>query len=170
MNAPVSGDRFGAAAASEAGSDFAAIFDRELGRVAREVEAYRMESNLWLTPGGTRNAAGTLVLHIVGNLEAYIGAGLGDSRYVRDREAEFSRRGVPRAELLMEIEACRETLRRVLPQIDDPVMEGDYPGTPPERLAGIGTRAFLIHLTWHLGWHLGQIYYHRLIVEGDVPS
>jgi DinB superfamily len=162
MTAPGGGGR--------AGAEFATLFDRELGRVAREVEAYREESNLWLTPGGTRNPPGTLVLHIAGNLQAYIGAGLGDSGYRRDREAEFSRRDVARAELLREIAACRETLGRVLPQIDDSVMEGVYPGTPPERLAGIGTRAFLVHLTWHLGWHLGQIYYHRLIVEGDVPG
>ena len=85
----------------------AAIFERDLRALRREVEAYPDERDLWAQVPGVSNVAGTLVLHLAGNLQYYIGAVLGGSGYVRDRPAEFARRDVARSELLREIEAAR---------------------------------------------------------------
>lgn len=144
------------------GPDFADLYAREIGRFVRELGAYEREEELWTVHGRQGNAPGTLALHIAGNLRHYIGAGLGGTGYVRDRPAEFGRRDVPRAELIAELERCRAEIDPVLRGLTGADMASVYPGEPPERMQGITTRAFLLHLLWHMGWHLGQLYYHRL--------
>ena len=84
-------------------STIRALFQRELRALRREIEAYPDERQLWETPGGVANSAGNLALHVCGNLQHFIGARLGDTGYVRDRDAEFARRGVSRSEILAEI-------------------------------------------------------------------
>jgi hypothetical protein len=76
------------------------ILLRDLAALRREIEAYERESDLWTSPPGVSNPAGTLALHLAGNLRHFVGAQLGGTGYVRDREAEFQDRGVPRAVLL----------------------------------------------------------------------
>jgi len=100
-----------------------------------------------------------------------VGAVLGDTDYVRDREAEFGDRGVPREELIRRVRRCQATIRRTLEEMPDPVLLATYPATLPASLAaslgGDGSAvAFLTHLTWHLGWHLGQVDYHRRLLVG----
>ncbi|WP_236646351.1 DinB family protein [Gemmatirosa kalamazoonensis] len=141
------------------------MLHRELGAVRRSVEAYPDEASLWQVPAGLPNAGGTLVLHIAGNLQHYIGAVLGNSGYVRDRDAEFSRRDVPRAELLAEIDAATEAVDRTLAALPNDWLDAVY----PERVAGhdVLTRDYIIHLASHLAYHLGQLDYHRRAITGD---
>ena len=75
----------------------AALLERDLQALDREVNAYPDESSLWEVPEGITNSGGTLVLHLAGNIQHFLGARLADSGYVRDRAKEFSARGVPRA-------------------------------------------------------------------------
>lgn len=150
---------------SDEGRELAMILGREVGHVAEEIAAYRDEKNLWVMLGAQRNAPGTLALHLAGNLLHYVGAVLGGTGYVRDRGAEFGERDVPRAELLRRLAECRETVTRTLERVEADVLAAPFPGELPPPLAGMTTRALLIHLTWHLGWHTGQIYYHRLATE-----
>ena len=140
----------------------AAIFERDLRALAREVDAYPDERDLWAHVPGVSNVAGTLVLHLAGNLQYYLGAVLGGSGYVRDRPAEFARRDVPRSELLREIEATRTTVSRVLCGALD--VDREF----PESIAGkrVRTGDYLIHLATHFAYHLGQLDYHRRIVSG----
>lgn len=151
---------------SKSGREIAEIIARELDRVAEEISAYRDERNLWVTQGAQRNAPGTLALHLAGNLLHYIGAGLGDTGYVRDRPAEFNDRDVPREELLAGLRDARDTTVRVVSALDDATLErGGFAVELPAQYAHLSVHALLVHLTWHLGWHQGQIYYHRLAVE-----
>ena len=138
----------------------AAILDRDLLALRREVEAYPDERDLWVRVPGITNVAGTLVLHLAGNLQYYIGTVLGHTGYVRDRPAEFARRDVPRAELLREIEAARAAVKTAL---DTPLdIEADF----PESILGMRVRTgdYLIHLATHFAYHLGQLDYHRRII------
>ena len=151
------------------GHDFGVLVAREMDRLAREIEAYDDEAELWVVRGGQKNAAGTLALHVCGLLLHFIGAGLGDTGYVRDRDAEFSER-VSRAALLDRIERCKHVVTDVLDRLDSQALEAEYPGEPPARLKGTRTGPFLIHLVWHVGWHLGHIYYHRLGGEAAEPA
>lgn len=142
----------------------AAILDRDLRTLRREVEAYPEERALWQQVPGISNVGGTLALHLAGNLQHYIGARLGQTGYVRDRTAEFSRRDVPRSELLSQIEAARTAVEAVLSGAQQPDVNADY----PETIAGsrVTTGDYLIHLATHFAYHLGQIDYHRRVVTG----
>lgn len=148
------------------GQDFAKIYGRELDRLADEIASYRSDADLWSTMGAQKNSPGTLALHIVGGLMGNIGAGMGGTGYVRDREREFSERDVPREELVRRIRECKDTVVAVLEGLDDTKMGNTYKGKTPPPLKGITTQGYLMHLLWHLGWHLGHIYYHRLGIAG----
>jgi uncharacterized damage-inducible protein DinB len=138
---------------------------RELGALRRELEAYPDERLLWALPPGLPNAAGTLALHLAGNLSHYIGAHLGGSGYVRDREEEFAARDIPRAAILDRLAAAEEAIRTTLPSLSEERLAEPY----PEEIRGhrLETGDFLVHLAVHLGYHLGQVSYHRRLVTGD---
>ena len=75
--------------------DFSLILARELDGMAREIQAFPDDESVWQTAPGVTNAAGNLALHLAGNVQHFIGALLGRTGYVRDREAEFGRRSGP---------------------------------------------------------------------------
>ncbi len=149
------------------GPAYARILTRELDRLVRQLEAYPDEESVWRTEGSVKNAAGTLALHVVGNLEHFVGAVLGETGYVRDREGEFGDRAVPRAEIIRRIRACQETLRDTLEGLSDQTLLAPCPAPLPASLGeDVSAAEFLTHLTWHLGWHLGQVDYHRRLLVG----
>lgn len=145
-----------------------AILLRELHALQREIEAYESEESIWAVPPGIANSAGTLVLHLAGNLQSFVGAVLGDTGYVRDRKAEFQRRGVSRTELLTEIEKAIESVDTTLTALDDGSLNEPFPLVFGALQVTAGD--FLIHLTSHLAFHVGQIDYHRRLVTGDSTS
>ena len=144
--------------------DFAHILDRDLAGLATQLEQYPDEASIWRLGGTIKNSAGTLALHLVGNLEHFVGAVLGETGYLRDRDAEFGDRDVPRGEILARIAHCREVVTATLGAMDDAVLGEPWPGRLPPAYEGASTHFFLLHLVWHLGWHLGQVDYHRRLV------
>ena len=146
----------------------AAILDRDLRTLAREVEAYADDRQPWQPVAGMSNLGGTLVLHLAGNIRHYIGARLGGTGYVRDRAAEFSRRDVSRADLLAEIAAARADATRTLAGLDD----GSLPLRYPEVILDhhVDTAEYLLHLLTHFAYHLGQLDTHRRIVTGTASG
>ncbi len=139
------------------------IFDLNLDKLKQEIESYHDEANLWALRGDVKNCAGNLCLHLVGNLNHFIGAGLGNTGYVRQRDKEFSDKDVPRAELVAMVEATKEMLQEVLSNLNDDVLDETFPNSPFGHEVTIGY--FLAHLTNHLTYHLGQINYHRRLIE-----
>lgn len=144
------------------------IIARDLRALRREVEAYPDDASLWRTLPTIPNAAGTLVLHLSGNLQHFIGAQLARNGYVRDREAEFSRRNVPRSELLSHIDAALEAVIGTMAHVTDADLDTTFP--TPIGNARVKTADMLIHLATHLAYHLGQIDYHRRAIAGDSRS
>jgi hypothetical protein len=138
---------------------------RELRSLRLELEAYPDERLIWALPPGLPNSAGTLALHLAGNLQHYIGAVLGESGYARDRENEFAARDVTRQELLEQISGAEAAIRSTLPHLDGARLSARFP--EPVRGHSLETSEFLIHLATHLGYHLGQVSYHRRLVTGD---
>lgn len=65
------------------------LFQRDLDTLKKEIQSFREEGDLWRTTGSIKNPAGNLCLHLVGNLNNYIGKNIGGTGYVRDRDAEF---------------------------------------------------------------------------------
>jgi uncharacterized damage-inducible protein DinB len=140
------------------------IIDRDLRAVRREIEAYPDEEDLWREVPGIANVAGTLVLHLTGNIQHYFGTRLGGAAYVRDRPAEFARRNVPRSELLQEVAAAHVALAAALKGERLTDLLADF----PEVVSGsrVQTREYLMHLVSHFAYHLGQLDYHRRTVTG----
>nr|WP_121273253.1 DUF1572 family protein [Pedobacter schmidteae] len=143
---------------------FKSLFTRDLNKLKSEIEQYQDEQNIWLIDKAILNSAGNLCLHLVGNLNTFIGAELGKTGYVRDRPLEFSAKDVPRTELISKVEATIKVVNDALDQLSDADMEKDYPVV--KIVEGGSSVAFmLMHLSMHLAYHLGQINYHRRLLD-----
>jgi uncharacterized damage-inducible protein DinB len=136
---------------------------RDLEKLKTEIEAYKSESNIWLVPDGISNSAGNLCLHLVGNLNHYIGTVLGNTGYVRQRDLEFSLKDVPRAELVQKIEGTIAMIDEVMGRVTDEQLSAEFPVVVFSK--GDTTGYFLAHLVTHLGYHLGQVNYHRRLLD-----
>jgi uncharacterized damage-inducible protein DinB len=135
------------------------FFLRDLEKLKTEISSFKDEKNIWKISGEISNSAGNLCLHLCGNLQHFIGAVLGNSGYVRNRDAEFSRKNVPIRELVAEIELTAKIVEKTLMELKENDLQKIY----PINVFGfeMTTGYFLIHLTTHLNYHLGQINYHR---------
>ena len=139
------------------------IFKKNLNKLKVEIELYDNESHLWLTEGEVTNATGNLTLHIVGNLNHYIGATLGNTGYIRKRDLEFALKSVSRIELLKQIDDTKAVVENTLRQLSEEAIQKEYPLLVFKE--SMTTGFFLIHLTTHLAYHLGQINYHRRLLD-----
>lgn len=135
------------------------LFCRDLAKLRVELESYKTETQIWKVTGEIANSAGNLCLHLVGNLDTYIGATLGNTGYVRDRDAEFALKNIPRSELIQRIESTLTTIQRVVPALTNEQLKAEYPLLVLKEKTT--TEYFLIHLAMHLSYHLGQVNYHR---------
>lgn len=136
---------------------------RELEKLSREISLYRNESNLWNIDKDIANSGGNLCLHLLGNLNHFIGAIIGKTGYIRNRELEFSQRDISKEDLLRRIGQTSEMVTEVLSAMDDIQLEKDY---PIEVLQGVDSTQFILtHLLSHLSYHLGQINYHRRLLD-----
>ena len=144
------------------------LIARELDALQREVELYPSDEALWATVPGLPNAGGTLVLHLAGNLRHFIGGLLGHTGYVRDRDAEFNRRGATRSELLLLVESARREVAQALAGVSPEQLDARFPQAVGGR--AMSTGLFLQHLLAHLAYHLGQIDYHRRASTGNAAS
>jgi len=138
------------------------LFERDLKALKREIEAYNNEADLWIIKKAISNSAGNLCLHLMGNLNHFIGSQLGKSGYVRERDVEFTRKDVPISELIVMINDTRSTVIKTLDILTEEQLEQDYPLVVFKEKMSISF--FLIHLTTHLAYHLGQINYHRRLL------
>lgn len=138
---------------------------RDLQSVRREIEHYPDDHGPWKAIPGLTNSGGTLVLHLCGNLQHFFGAVLGKNGYVRNRDVEFVKRNVSRADLIRELEVTTVTVTDTLKSLSASQLEGFF----PQELNNlrIPTDILLMHLVTHLTYHLGQIDYHRRCVTGD---
>src|SRR4051812_36501285 len=73
------------------------------------------EDQFWHKPCEPGNSVGPLVLHLTGNLTHFLGACVGKTGYVRDREREFTEPNPPpRAEALARLDEAVSLSRRIL--------------------------------------------------------
>lgn len=139
------------------------LYTRDLSKLKEEIESYQNEDSMWKIDKNITNSGGNLCLHLVGNLNTYIGAELGNSGYIRNRELEFSLKNIPRTELIEKVEGTLAIVIKTLDQLNDEDLGKQYP------LEALGykmtTEYFLVHLFGHLSYHLGQINYHRRLLD-----
>jgi len=140
------------------------LFERDLNRLINEIGLYKEEATIWKIEKGISNSAGNLTLHLIGNLNTYIGKELGGTGYVRNRELEFSTKFVKRDLLIEQLNATLEMIKATLSALSNKDLMQEYPILVfTEKTT---TEYLLVHLTTHLTYHLGQINYHRRLIEG----
>ncbi|WP_284461847.1 DinB family protein [Chryseobacterium sp.] len=139
------------------------LYSRDLNKLKTEIEAYQNEENLWRIDKNIANSGGNLCLHLVGNLNLFIGTELGKTGYVRHRDLEFSLKDIPKAELIEKVQATLSMVDTVLSQLSEEDLGKEYPLVVFEDK--MTTDYFLIHLVAHLDYHLGQINYHRRLLD-----
>ncbi len=140
-----------------------ALFERDIDKLATELSLYANEHDIWALKGEISNSAGNLCLHLIGNLNHFIGAVLGETGYLRNREAEFSTKDVSIAHILTQIEATKATVTGTLQNLSTEDMDQDFPVAFLGKVSKTGY--VLLHLLSHLSYHLGQINYHRRLVS-----
>jgi Protein of unknown function (DUF1572) len=139
------------------------LFRRDLEKLRAEIELYRDESVIWKIDKGISNSGGNLCLHLLGNLNAYIGVGLAKTNYVRQRDLEFSLKNIPRQELIQKIQATMLVVEAGLNALEQDQMEKNFPVIIWDKPTGM--EYTLVHLLTHLNYHLGQVNYHRRLLE-----
>lgn len=117
------------------------------------------EEQFWTKPYGYGNSVGHLTMHIIGNLNYYIGARIAETGYVRDRPREFTETSPP---------AKDEVLRR-LDQVVDLVVETIEAQTVEgwsEKYEAIGAADIIkdrfgifLNCVAHFQHHIGQMIY-----------
>jgi len=143
--------------------DILYFLNRDLEQLIKEIEAYQNEDDLWIVINDLKNSTGSLALHLVGNLNHFVGHIMGGTDYLRDRAFEFSGIKVPRAELIKKIEATIKMINEVLPNLSEARLQKTF------EFNFLGERStifYLFQFTTHLAYHLGQINYHRRGVVG----
>jgi len=139
------------------------LFRKNLEKLKDEIAAYSNENNIWIIEKGIANSAGNLSLHLVGNLNTYIGAEIGKTGYIRERELEFSLKNIPRKELLEKIDATSQVVDNTIDAIKQDDLDKEYPLLIFTEKTSTGY--LLVHLAVHLGYHIGQINYHRRLLD-----
>lgn len=138
------------------------IFERDLNKLKDEISFYKDEKSLWIVKNEISNSAGNLCLHLVGNLNHFIGTVLGNTGYVRNRENEFAAKNISREELVIEIEKTILVVTKTLNNLSSEDFEKDFPIQKHGEI--VKTDFMLLHLLTHFNYHLGQINYHRRLI------
>jgi uncharacterized damage-inducible protein DinB len=134
----------------------------------RQVAEPLTEAELWRKPLEPGNSVGHLILHLTGNLNHFVGACLGNTGYVREREREFTEANVPtKAALLAGLDAAVATFRRVVGGLTPEQLAAPH---PDERFGLVLTA--LTRLLTHFALHRGQMSYIVRLVKnlGERPA
>jgi DNA recombination-dependent growth factor C len=138
------------------------ILVRDLNSLKNEILAFKSNEDLWVLKGEIKNSAGTLSQHLCGNLKHFIGATIGMTGYIRNRDLEFSETGLKKEELIKNIEESIAVIKSSILKLNSDDLDKVY------KLPFLGKEVtngeLLLILQSHLAYHLGQINYLRRIL------
>ncbi len=137
-----------------------AFYIRDLNKLAEEIEKVSNEL-LWKKTAGVTNSCGMLTQHMTGNLNHYIGAGMGNTGYERNREREFTNTGISGSVLIKSINETSTVIGESLDGLNHDQLNQSFPLYSSEEFT-IGQT--LIHLYGHFHYHLGQVNYMRRVL------
>jgi uncharacterized damage-inducible protein DinB len=149
----MSGTHAGLAASVSA--EFERYFRHLAARVERAARSIPPEQ-LWVKPYAYGNSIGHLILHLTGNLNHYIGAGIAGTEYTRDRPREFTETEHPEPEALLErFWAAIELVITTLGKMQDSTYQEPIESNPPITT----TFGLFLVCAAHLNNHIGQMSY-----------
>lgn len=141
---------------------FHLYFIKNIDQLIANVNAYVDESELWRLDKKIQNSGGNLTLHLIGNLNHFIGAQLGQTGYVRKRDEEFSQKNVSRSLLLTSLTETKSMIDTTFNQMTESDLDKTFPlNTFGENKS---TKEILLLLVNHFSYHLGQINYHNRLI------
>ena len=141
----------------------ASFYERDIRKLIDEVNLFKNEEDLWRIQGSVKNSSGNLVLHLIGGLNYLIGTVLAKTGYVRDRDQEFTRKGIPRKDLVAALQELIPMINTTLNALTPENMEAEYPVFFDK--PNTTTSYVLVQLLAHLNYHLGQVNYLRRTLE-----
>ncbi|MDR3680268.1 MAG: DUF1572 family protein [Flavipsychrobacter sp.] len=140
------------------------LYERDLLKFKEEISSFKNEDHIWEVKPGVTNSAGNLALHLLGNLNHFIGAQVANTGYIRQRDLEFAPESrVSQEMLIAEIEKAITVVTLALKGLSQEELNKLY---PLEMFGKHSTQYYLIFFHSHLTYHLGQINYLRRILEG----
>ena len=143
-------------------STLSSLFERDLNKLIEEISLYKNETDLWKIKEGISNSGGNLALHLIGNLNHFIGATLGNTGYIRERDKEFSLKDIPKKQLVDDIHKTSSIVTDTLSSLSKDDLGKDFPVPINNKISNTGF--ILMFLLAHLNYHLGQINYHRRLL------
>ncbi|MEO8823220.1 MAG: DUF1572 family protein [Ginsengibacter sp.] len=147
--------------------NLAELFERDLNKLIEEINLFKSESDIWKTKKGITNSVGNLTLHLLGNLNHFIGKTLGNTDFVRNRDEEFSLKNIPREKLINNLKELKETIKNTLSKLTTEDLKKDFPLKIRDEV--FSTELMLTYLLAHLSYHLGQVNYLRRIMTSLPP-
>lgn len=142
---------------------FIELYTSKIENLKKEISLYPSDEAVWETAPGIINSGGTLCLHLIGNIKHFIGAVLGSSGYIRDRDKEFSERNVLRQKLIQELDEAILIINQTFHDKDDAYFMQEYP--TQKFLQNKDINFALVFFLTHFDYHLGQVNYLRRITS-----
>ncbi len=144
-------------------SEIASLYERDIRKLIEEINSFKNEENLWKTYGTIKNSSGNLALHIIGGLNYLIGATLSHTGYVRNRDQEFTNKGIDRKLIVEQLEELIPMINKTVNQLTPEQIESPYPKFFDKEDS---TNSYVLtQLLLHLNYHLGQVNYLRRFLE-----
>ncbi|MEO6719290.1 MAG: DUF1572 family protein [Ferruginibacter sp.] len=144
-------------------SEIASMYERDIRKLIEEINSFENEGNIWKTYGTIKNSSGNLALHIIGGLNYLIGATLSHTGYVRNRDQEFSNKGIGRKLIVEQLLELIPMINNAVNELTQEQMESPYPGFFDKDNST--NNYVLTQLLLHLNYHLGQVNYLRRTFE-----
>lgn len=139
------------------------FYERDLRKLITEINSFADEADLWKTAGSIKNSAGNLALHIAGGSNYLFGTLLANTGYVRNRDLEFTQKGVAREEIVDRLEKLIPLITGILNGYTQEDLDSPFP--IPFDGANNSKIYVLVQLLAHLNYHLGQVNYLRRTLE-----
>jgi hypothetical protein len=144
-------------------SELIEFYERDIQKLIQEIKAFKNEENLWRTVGTINNSSGNLALHLIGGMNFLISTTLGNSGYVRNREQEFTTKGVDREIIISQLLELIATIKKAITPLNEEELAKPFPIYFDKENA---TKDYVLtQLLLHLNYHLGQINYLRRSLE-----
>ncbi len=138
-------------------------YEAALLQLKNEINSYTHKEHVWEVKNQISNSGGALTLHLLGNINHFIGAVLGNTGYVRQRDKEFSDRDVPTGKMMKEVDETIYRVKNIISNLTDAQLYGEYPLNDGKPAKITATR--LVQVLAHLNYHVGQINYHRRLLD-----
>jgi len=131
---------------------------QDFGKRVHTLAESLSEEQFWKKPYSYGNSFGHLTLHLIGNLNYYIGTQIANTGYVRDREREFTESNPrPKQEVLQQLDVTISMVVKTLEAQTAETWSQEYQATGAEYTKD--RFGIFLRCASHFHHHLGQMIY-----------